>query len=196
MLSPGNFSNLPEIKGAIWHPYFSARLIKRLMLIISIVIVFMASVLPASPETVVQQLMLNIFIEVPVVKAKSLNSIFPFASGVTYGFSILAGFFLALMACFAKINVAPYRSMTGKMSFVSRLVWFFGFLLMLASFWMLDFKPSEFQFSFGFFKLVNEKRVFLSIWSLGSALGTFMCSLYLIFEVTTFLKFLFLRSEK
>ena len=176
---------------AIWFPLISRDSVVRVLYSTMAIIALMAFLLPSNPTGFWHDLSINISSQILNVQSMSSKSKFPFATQLTYSFSLFASFFMAFVTCLASLKLKPFYDLVEKKSKFKRfLIFIFMFLTLLIPYFV-DLELSEDRFSYNFFKSVGEERFFLFLWTQGAFLFFYLFWIMFIFEVTNFLKFVF-----
>jgi hypothetical protein len=174
----------------IVYPVFDSVILRRYLLVASIIIALLAFLFNGNTYTNVNQNLLtsrvySFAMQVPAINAMASVSTFPVATAVAYLFSLCLGIVGVAAFLFAKIDVdTAMRAVRGRSSFVRVTI-----VILLLLLWGMQFgdQPTlqNFQVSYQFFESAKTHRSLLALWSEGIFLATFSIGAWVSIELST-----------
>lgn len=175
---------------AIASPVFSVEVARLGICAAAFAIALLAVFLPAT-ATSGTGLLHSIFQASRVIadpRALGAASAIPVPVSITYAASMLLALINAILSSFARIDLDQLRRLSGGKSLVQRIVLSIGLCTFLCIPYFVELQVYAHQFSFHFFELVANSRIWLLIWSEAVLLGSYAMWLWLLFELSNLLR--------
>lgn len=193
MLIVNKFTPTPMVLEAIWTSLLDKKVIVFCLYASVIAIVILSFSLPSHFHQSSWSGVFEVLTKIPDVGLMSSNSGFPLATSIAYSFSLLASMLIAVATCFVGLNLRSLRRLVEQRSKIGRAIYFLGILLLLIAPYVFELNVGDHQLSSRFFSLVGRNRFFLMLWGQGVFLGCYVFWLWILFELTNFIRFIFGR---